>query len=218
MSPTKKTTNPKNNRPLIFAAGLVVILALVAFFATRSDDSGTDGATGGAAIEEVRPVEVDGQALSELAPQGDDPAVGRVAPTLEGTSFAGSALSIGPGPDPKLVIFVAHWCPHCQREVPKIVDWLEQEGTPEGLEMIVVATATDANRPNYPPSEWLEEEGLDLPVLADDQRGAAAKAYGLSGYPYFVLLDADNRVIARDTGELSTEELDGLVELAGGEA
>ncbi len=216
MSPAKNT---KNNRPLIFGAGLIAILALIAFFATRSDEagSGTDGNGSGTSgeIEETGTVEVDGQPLSELNPEGDDPTVGQTAPSLEGTSFNGSAISIEPGSQPKLVIFVAHWCPHCQREVPKIVSWLEESGTPEGLEMMVVATATDANRPNYPPSEWLEEEGLDLPTMADDSRGTAAEAYGLSGYPYFVLLDADNKVIARDTGELSTEELDGLVELAG---
>ena len=84
--------------------------------------------------------------------------------------------------------------------------------------MVVVATATDPNRPNYPPSEWLEEEGLDLPVMADDANGTAARAYGLSGYPYFVLLDANNRVIARDGGELSTGELDDLVEMAGSQS
>jgi cytochrome c biogenesis protein CcmG/thiol:disulfide interchange protein DsbE len=215
VSPAKNT---KNNRPLIFGAGLIAILALIAFFATRSDDSGssTGGNGSSAAAQEVGAVEVDGQPLAELNPQGQDPAAGQTAPNLEGTGFDGSAISIEPGTEPKLVIFVAHWCPHCQREVPKIVSWLEDSGTPEGLEMMVVATATDQNRPNYPPSEWLEEEGLDLPTMADDSRGTAAEAYGLSGYPYFVLLDADNKVIARDTGELSTEELDGLVELATG--
>jgi cytochrome c biogenesis protein CcmG/thiol:disulfide interchange protein DsbE len=216
VSPTKTT---KNNRPLIFGAALIAVLALIAFFATRSDDSGSvtdgNGSAGGGQTEETGTVAVDGQPLAELNPEGNDPAVGQTAPSLEGTSFDGSAITIEPGSEPKLVVFVAHWCPHCQREVPKIVSWLEDSGTPEGLEMMVVATATDENRPNYPPSEWLDEEGLDLPAMADDSRGTAAEAYGLSGYPYFVLLDADNKVIARDTGELSTDELDGLVEMAG---
>lgn len=218
MSPSKNTKNTKNNRPLVFGAALIAVLALIAFFATRGDDTGssTDGNGSGAAAQEVGEVEVEGQPLAELNPAGEDPAVGQTAPSLEGTSFDGSAISVEPGSEPKLVVFVAHWCPHCQREVPKIVSWLEDSGTPEGLEMMVVATATDRNRPNYPPSEWLEEEGLDLPTMADDGRGTAAEAYGLSGYPYFVLLDADNKVLARDTGELSTEELDGLVELATG--
>jgi cytochrome c biogenesis protein CcmG, thiol:disulfide interchange protein DsbE len=209
-------SQPRNNRPLIFGAGLVVILAAIAFFATR-DDSADSATNAGEGIQQVRTVTVEGQPLAELDPQGQDPAAGQNAPTLEGSSFDGSAVSVRPGSQPKLVIFVAHWCPHCQREVPRIVSWLES-GPPEGLDMVVVATATDPNRPNYPPSEWLDEEGLDLPVMADDANGTAARAYGLSGYPYFVLLDANNRVIARDGGELSTGELDDLVEMAGSQS
>ncbi len=199
---------PKSRRPLILAAAAFVLLAIVAYVATRGEDTAEAG--------ETQPVSVEGQRLAGFDPEGDDPAVGDTAPTVSGLTFEGAEIEIAPGDEPKLVVFVAHWCPHCQREVPKIVSWLEDSGTPEGLAMMVVATATDQNRPNYPPSEWLEEEGLDLPTMADDSRGTAAEAYGLSGYPYFVLLDADNKVIARDTGELSTEELDGLVELATG--
>ena len=207
-----ESKKPPNNRPLIFGAALVVILALVAFFATRGEN---DGGPAAEEVEQVRAVAVEGQPLPQLSPNGEDPAVGQTAPAIRGTGFGGDAVNIEPGPQPRLVIFVAHWCPHCQREVPKIVQWLEDSGTPQGLDMIVVATATDPNRPNYPPSEWLEEEGLDLPTMADDRNGTAASAFGLSAYPYFVLMDANNRVIARDSGELSTDELDNLVELAG---
>ena len=206
---------PANNRPLIFGAALVVILALVAFFATRGEDG---GGPAGEELEQVRPVAAEGQPLAQLPASGQDPAVGQTAPAIRGTGFDGDAVNIEPGSQPRLVIFVAHWCPHCQREVPKIVQWLEDSGSPQGLDMIVIATATDPNRPNYPPSEWLEAEGLDLPTMADDRNGTAAQAYGLSAYPYFLLMDANNRVIARDSGELSTQELDELVELAGNNA
>ena len=212
-----------NNRPLIFGAGLIVVLALVACFATRGEDTSTGsngaGDSGDAAtaegVEMVRPVTVDGQALAPFAKGVQDPAIGQTAPEIRGSGFAGSAVNIEPGDQPQLVIFVAHWCPHCQREVPKIVQWLEDSGTPDGLDMLVVATATDPNRPNYPPSEWLDEEGLNLPTMADDEDGTAADAMGLSAYPYFVLLDRNHKVLTRDAGELSTEQLDDLVELAG---
>jgi thiol-disulfide isomerase/thioredoxin len=209
-----------NNRPLIFGAGLIAVLALVAFLATRGENTGTGSKvaadSGSERTEMVRPVSVDGPALPSFVPGAPDPASGRTAPKIRGAGFAGSPITIEPGDQPQLIIFVAHWCPHCQREVPKIVRWLKDSGTPEGVEMIVVATATDPNRPNYPPSEWLDEEGLNLPTMADDQKGTAADAMGLSAYPYFVLLDKDHRVLARDTGELSTDQLDGLVRLAVG--
>ncbi|MDH3607456.1 MAG: hypothetical protein OER12_10740, partial [Acidimicrobiia bacterium] len=46
-----------------------------------------------------------------------DPAVGLAAPTIAGTSFDGSAVSIEPSGKHQVVIFLAHWCPHCQSEV-----------------------------------------------------------------------------------------------------
>lgn len=42
-----------------------------------------------------------------------------------------------------------------------------------------------------------------------------ADSVGLSAYPFFVLLDRNHKVLARDAGELTTEQLDDLVELAG---
>jgi cytochrome c biogenesis protein CcmG/thiol:disulfide interchange protein DsbE len=216
---------PSNNRPLIFGAVLIVVLALVAYFATRGEETSTgsnvagdSGDTGGEGIEMVRPVTVDGPALPSFERDVQDAAIGQTAPQIRGSGFAGSSIDIEPGDQPQLIIFVAHWCPHCQREVPKIVQWLEDSGTPEGLDMTVVATATDPNRPNYPPSEWLDEEGLNLPAMADDEDGSAAEAMGLSGYPYFVLLDRNHKVLARDTGELTTEQLDALVEMAEGDS
>lgn len=201
---------PGGNRILIMGASLVALLALVAFLATKGDDDTTNLS---GEPSETQAVSVTGTPLPKLT-GGDTSATGLTAPSIDGKNFAGSQITIAPSSHPKLVVFVAHWCPHCQREVPKIAGWLDDKGKPEGLEIIVVATATDANRPNYPPSEWLQEEGLDLPTLADDSDYSAAAAMGLGNYPYFVLLDADNKVLARDSGELEIEQLDALVALA----
>lgn len=43
----------------------------------------------------------------------------------------------------------------------------------------------------------------------------AADSVGLSACPDFVLLDRNHKVLARDAGEVPTEQLDDLVELAG---
>jgi hypothetical protein len=67
----------------------------------------------------------------------------------------------------------------------------------------------NASRPNYPPSEWLADEGWSSPVMAD-AGNQAADAYGLSAYPFWVAVGADGRVIHRATGELSTTQLESL--------
>ena len=40
--------------------------------------------------------------------------------------------------------------------------------------------------------------------------------FGLTGYPYFVAVDGEGRVAARDSGELSVPELEALVARARG--
>jgi thiol-disulfide isomerase/thioredoxin len=190
--------------PVVLVA--VAVLGVVAVVASRG---GSDGAADG--VEQTRPVEVVGEALPVLTP-GQDPAVGREAPTLEGRSFDGEPVVLGDG-GPAVLVFVAHWCPHCQREVPVLSEWL-RDGGPEGVEVAFVATGTSAARPNHPPSSWLEEERIDAPVLADDASGTAAAAYGLSAYPFFVALDADGTVRARDSGEIGVEGFERLVAVA----
>ena len=59
--------------------------------------------------------------------------------------------------------FVAHWCPHCQAEVPRIVALAEQGRLPEGVDVAAVSTAVDATAPNYPPSAWLDRVGWPFP-------------------------------------------------------
>jgi cytochrome c biogenesis protein CcmG/thiol:disulfide interchange protein DsbE len=142
-------------------------------------------------------------------------AVGATAPILRGSSFDGTAVRIEPGDGTrKIILFVAHWCPHCQREAPLLVDFLAANPLPDDIELVAVSTGVDANAPNYPPQGWLAEEGWRAPVLADSADNDAAAAYGLTSYPYFVALRGDGSVVARVTGELTAEQFAALVAAA----
>ena len=111
-------------------------------------------------------------------------------------------------------MFVAHWCPHCRREVPAVTEWVKAGHQPDDVKLYAVSTATSPDRPNYPPSSWLEDEGWPGPVLADDESGSAASAYALPGFPYFVAIDADGNVAARMSGELTSGQLAALFDAA----
>ena len=147
-----------------------------------------------------------------VVPPGEDPAVGQTPPVLEGFSFDGSPVKIDPADGrAKVVIFVAHWCPHCQREVPLLVQWQRDGLVPSGLDVIGIATSSDPASPNFPPSEWLAREEFPAlwPVMADSGEKTAATAMGVSGFPFFVLIDADGKVALRISGEV---EMDALTE------
>jgi len=74
-----------------------------------------------------------------------------------------------------------------------------------------VSTSVSLDRPNYPPSAWLAKAGWAPPVLVDDAGSSAARAFGLTAFPYFVLVDGDGKVVARSSGELGPAALTELV-------
>jgi len=73
---------------------------------------------------------ITGSALPPLTDPASDPALGMTAPTVTGTSASGATTTIGPSANPKLVVFLAHWCPHCRAEVPRIVAYMNSGQAP----------------------------------------------------------------------------------------
>ena len=146
-----------------------------------------------------------------------DPAVGAPAPALRGTDYAGEPTEVTPGEDgPTLLVFLAHWCPHCNAEIPILNEWRDAGGVPEDLRIVGVSTGVSPDLPHYPPGDWLTEMDWQWDVLADgpfdgSAPPAASVAYGVTAYPFFTLIDADGNVVARGTGELPIEELEALV-------
>jgi cytochrome c biogenesis protein CcmG, thiol:disulfide interchange protein DsbE len=203
-------------------AGIVGIVAVALGIAVWSTSDGggtvsqgttaTDNASSSAA--ETQPVTVDGAALPAPPETGDDLAIGVTPPTLNGFRFDGSAMDITPGGRPTMVVFLAHWCPHCNNEIPVLQGWVESGSAPADLEIIGVSTAVNAQRENYPPSKWITDKAWAWPVLADSVASDAAIAYGVGAFPTLVVIGADGTVKARSSGELPVADLDALVQQA----
>ncbi|HEX5396489.1 MAG TPA: TlpA disulfide reductase family protein [Candidatus Limnocylindria bacterium] len=195
--------------PVVIAG--IVVLVLAAILAVALAGGGGGGGTSG---EPARvPVKVTGQVLPAYPESGgSDPAVGSAIPTLDGVTFDNSSMSIGPSDGPMLVVFLAHWCPHCQAEVPRIQDWLNSGGLPDGVKLVSVATSTSSTRPNYPPSAWLKRENWTPPVLVDDADSTALQAFGMNSFPAFVFVDGNGKVVARTTGEIAIDQLQAVVD------
>jgi thiol-disulfide isomerase/thioredoxin len=187
--------------PIVVTVIVVALLAVLIVSALGDDDEG-DG--GGGDVAQTRPVTVDGDALPGFSSQpiSDDDAVGTVAPTVTGQSFDGAATAIADDGRPKAVAFLAHWCGHCRAEVPRLAAWLDDNDVPDGMDLVLVPTATSSAQPNYPPSDWLIDAGLgDLPIVVDSDSSEVHAAFGSGGFPYWVFLDAEHRVVARMSGE-----------------
>lgn len=192
------------NRKIAIIGVIAAVVIVAGLFAVLSGGSKKTGNVEG--VGEVHAVTVTGAALDPMPDTSGgatDPGLGKKPPELSGKTFDGSSISIVPGGKPKLVIFVAHWCPHCRAEVPRIVQWMNSEQKPKNLDLVAVSTAVNRSPVNYPPSKWFQTEKFTVPVLTDDKDSSAAAAWGLPGYPYLVMLRADGTVAARTSGEFA---------------
>jgi thiol-disulfide isomerase/thioredoxin len=185
--------------------GLGLIVALAASIATEPEIDESIG---------FGDPTVEGDPLPVHAVGTEDVAVGLTAPTVTGADWEGNPVSIEPDGTPKIVIFLAHWCPHCQAEVPVIQKWIDEGNVPDDIELVSVNTGTNQLRPNWPPQEWLEDEGWTVPVIMDDELTSVAVGFGMSATPMFVVLDGQNTNLGRVTGELPVESLNSLVQIA----
>ncbi len=202
---TRRTEVPARSsmRLWLIVGGIVVlVLAVVAALVL------TGGSGGGSAGEPARnPVKVSGQPLPALPTSGADPAVGQTIPTITGVTFDGSPMTIGPSDGPAVIFILAHWCPHCQAEVPRVQQWIDSGGAPQGVKLVTLTTSISSTRPNFPPSAWLEREHWTPPVLVDDANSTGLSALGMDSFPGFVFVKADGTVLARTTGELAVDQI-----------
>jgi cytochrome c biogenesis protein CcmG/thiol:disulfide interchange protein DsbE len=205
--PAKKKSSGSANKGWIVGAIIAIVIGAAAVVAITT--SGSDGPSSDGLVEQAA-VSVAGDVLPAYN-DGDpnDPALGMTAPVLTGKGFTGNTITTETTGTPMMLVFLAHWCPNCQREVPALVEWNKAGRTPPGIDIIGIATGTDPANPNYPPSEWLAREEFPAlwPVIADSKDNTAGDAFGLAGYPYFVLIDGNGKVVKRMSGEIPMDEL-----------
>ncbi len=214
-SGAERSAPSANRRRTLLIAGAIAAVVVLLGVVIALSGSGDNKSTTTDTRPVYGPVVLEGAALPAFTTTAGDSAVGTTPPRLEGTSPKGAAVSIAgtSASQPTLVVFLAHWCPHCQRELPLLVK-LMAAGDLDGMRVVAVLTGTSPDRPNFPPTAWIDREGWKGEVLLDDDTSAAAQAYGLSSYPYLVFLDSKGQVVARTSGEVASRDIVALADEA----
>ena len=166
--PGRGARTRKQQFPLFWIAlgAVVVIAGIAAVVASASGNDTKGGSNGAATSHEFGTVTVTGTPLPRLGDSGSDPAIGETIPTVKGESFAGTPVTIAPDGQAQLIVFLAHWCPHCNREAPKLAAYLSQHGgTPAGVDA--------HDRPHR-----LQRAGAELAAVAvGEGHGAGRRAH-----------------------------------------
>ncbi|HEY7737833.1 MAG TPA: TlpA disulfide reductase family protein [Candidatus Limnocylindria bacterium] len=191
----------RNPAPLLIG-GVALILVAAGVIAIALSSSSAEEVSQPAAS----PVAVTGTVLPAFTATQDDPAIGMTLPAMTSIGLDGQPMTISPDDGAQAIVILAHWCPHCQAELPRLVEWLSAHPPPAGVAVVGLTTAIDPARPNYPPTAWLAREGWTAPTLIDDAVYTAYRALGGLAFPGFVFVDADGTVHARVTGEIEPEE------------
>ena len=195
-----KTSDTSRSIPIIgIVVGIIVVLAVIAIVFAGNTEPGN----------EYGDPQVSGQ-LSLMPPDTrvDTTATSEVSPTVIGQDFDGNEVRIENDGRAKAIVLLAHWCPHCQNEVPVVQAWLDSGGGVEGVDMYSIATAMDSNRDNFPPSAWFDREGWTVPVIRDDSSDSVHTAYGSGGFPFWVFVNSDGTVAFRLAGATTIDELE----------
>lgn len=100
----------------------------------------------------------------------------------------------------------AHWCPHCQRELPPLSDWYaENADLYPNVELISVTSSIDPTRGN-PLEPYLDELQLPFPAILDPDNTLAGQ-FGLNAYPFWVFTAPDGATLLRIAGFLEIDQV-----------
>jgi cytochrome c biogenesis protein CcmG/thiol:disulfide interchange protein DsbE len=202
------------NRLVIVLVG-VAVLAFVGVVAFLSAGETSDVPS----LEDIAgPVTVEGAPIPVPLPAeagAPDPAVGLPSPVITALDYDDVEVTIGAPGRAQVLVFLAHWCPVCDQELPTLRDVVSAGGVPDNVDLVFVTTGLDPGRPNWPPQRWLDDAGLaSVATVRDDLGDPLMRAYGLRAYPAWAVIDAEGTVVARRQGLLPAVGVAQLLDLA----
>jgi thiol-disulfide isomerase/thioredoxin len=205
MDPAQDPARSRRRRRSVAVVTLTCALLLAACGSSGGSGASSTTTGGAGGDHEYGTITVSGTPLPRYTDGIDDPAKGKTIPAVKGENFAGDPTEISPTTGKaQMIVFLAHWCPHCNREAPRLAAYLKGNGgaPPANVDLTIVPTGSSQQAPNWPPSQWVVQMGLSsVNTVVDNQVQAAAAAFGLSAYPFIVMVDSSGKVVERRDGE-----------------
>ncbi len=155
-------------------------------------------------LREEKPLEVSVSLVplpTKLPTLPAPPKKGDPAPALGSLRMVRSASGGDPGlpGGRRLLFFWATWCGPCKNSLPELLAWSRKAGVP-------VIAISDEDQETI--RRFLDGFGAPFPeIVASDSLRVTSVAYGVSGTPTFVLVDAQGMIEWRGVGYSSEKHL-----------
>ncbi len=143
-------------------------------------------------------------ALATL-PFGAAVKVGDAAPNFKLSDSSGSVIELAKlKGQPVVLTFWATWCPSCKQELPELNGALDKLGFKNHFAISATDTSSDA-------FQFFADKGYkNIRSLAEgkgtDNGANVAKTYRIIGQPVTVFIDATGKVVAQQSGLMSTDQ------------
>ena len=160
-------------------------------------------------------VQIRGKYLPKLVQGYEDSALGWAAPEVKGVGLDGEEIYIGGEGSTTLIMVLAHWCPHCRNEVRELAPFLNETDSLNRVRMVTLLTSINDERANFPPHTWLDLEKWPVPSIVDTPSSQIATAYGISSFPFFIVINDKGEIALRIPGRLGVETLSRLLDAIG---
>lgn len=105
---------------------------------------------------------------------------------------------------PTLMTVWATWCEPCRRELPILQEFAASH---PDINLVTVNLGDDPSSVRT----FLDEVGVTMTTLIDTE-GRLTSAMKVASVPSLAMIDAEGNVVARHTGELEADTLDGLLD------
>jgi len=143
----------------------------------------------GAALAGPERIVPNGGAGTAIPGASTGPAADFTLPDLDGRP-----VTLGPflGKKPVLLVFWATWCPECKAAIPEINAMTNE---PLAGKLQILGLAFRESREKV--ANAVKARGIRYRVLLDE-RGQAARAYGVVGIPTYILIDRRGKMVYRE--------------------
>ncbi len=139
--------------------------------------------------------------VQEGPPPAEGPEVGKLAPDFQLENLEGQPISLSDlRGKPVLLNFWATWCPPCRAEMPYLQQ-LYEEWSDKGLEVLAIDIGESPSKVK----EFLQSQGLSLPVLLDAKENVA-REYNITGIPTTFFIDKDGTIQVKIIGAFPSKE------------